>query len=188
MADPHVKILEAAGITQQPYPLEAVPKILNYSLLRNRVFDLLVEEYAADVLATRFHEAELKALRVHCRVESSKPSFRVTWSFISAELSQNNQAKIVAKSYIGENQAPDETFYFVPRTIEEARAIRFRGQAIPGDVLYQCGQFLNGPSTDWSAEMRLQQRYDAEKEQKDQGVLKGDLAVAVMSQPAVGGK
>jgi hypothetical protein len=188
MSDPHVRILEAAGITQPPLPLEVVPKILNYSLLRNRVFDLLVEQHAAEVLETCFHEAELKALRVHCRVESTKPKFRVGWSLVSPEMAQSGRPIIVANSYLGDSQTPDEKLFFQPKTIEEARQVRVRGQAVPGDLLYQYGQFLNVPSTDWSAEMWRQQLYDAEHTQKEQGVLKGELAVAVAVQPPVGSR
>jgi hypothetical protein len=186
--DPHVKILEAAGITQFPYPLEVVPKILNDSLLQKRVLDHLVEMYAAEVLATGFHEAELKALRIRCRAESAKPKFRVSWSFISADFSQNAEPKIIAKSYIGENQAPDETFFWAPKTIEEARQIRFRGEAVPGDILYQYSAALNRPDPLYVSTQRDHELGVLAQKQKEANTLKGDLAVAVYSQPPVGRK
>ena len=177
--DPHVEILEAAGITQQPYPLEVVPKILNYSLLRNRVFDLLVEQHAAEVLATRFHEAELKALRVHCRIESTKPTFRIQWALVPANDGLSGGQYIVAESFVGDNRTHDEIFRWQPRTIEEARQIRFRGEGVPGDILWLYSQYLAAPNAEWAAEMRQQEKFKAEQAQKKQGVLTGDLAVAV---------
>jgi hypothetical protein len=170
-------ILAAAGA-----PNGDVDKILKDSLLRNRVFDLLVEQHAAEALSTHFHEMELQALRIRIGAEVSKPKFRVTWGIMPSDRGLSEGQTIVAKSFIGDSQTHDEVFYFKPRTIEEARAIKYRGQPVPGDILYLYSQYLSAPNAAWLAEERQQEIYKAEKAAKDQGVLKGDLAVAVAAQ------
>ena len=57
----------------------------------------------------------------------------------------NSKPLIVGSSYVGDSQTPDEKFFWQPRTIEEARQIRFRGESVPGDLLYQySSQYLGG--------------------------------------------
>ncbi len=180
-------ILDAAGISGD-YPGDVIPKILNYGLLRNRVLDYLVETFAAQVLTSRFHASELEHLRVSVGAEVRKPKFSVRWALVPSDLGLSAGTTIVAKSFIGDSKTHDEIFYFKPRTIEEARAIRYRGQACPGDVLYLFSQYLDRPNSEWLTEVRQQERYKAEQAQKAQGTLKGDLAIAVAAQPPVGGK
>ena len=70
----------------------------------------------------------------------------VTWGIVAPDLSRSNSKPlIVGSSYVGDSQTPDEKFFWQPRTIEEARQIRFRGESVPGDLLYQySSQYLGG--------------------------------------------
>lgn len=188
MSVDHEALLRAAGIQSLPpgvSALEVVQKICRDHLVRDRVFDLLVEQYAAEALTNRFHFREKEPLRVRTGAEIAKLKFRVEWSFIEPSLSQNGQALISAKAYVEGDTSPAETFWWSPRTLEEARQIRFRGEACPGDILWRIGEYLGNPDAAlFAAQARDRALYDANEAQKKAGRLTGELAVAIAAQQA----
>jgi hypothetical protein len=163
-------LFRALGITNPPPgadPNAIVEKVLGYGLLQQRVIRRLLERDAIETLGT-FRQIELEALRRYAGAEAVKPKWTIHWAVLTPD-SGVSQLQIVAKSFPEGATNYDEIRYFGPRTIEDARQIRFRGEAVPGDVLYLYSQYLGSTAALWAAEAaRTQQKNEAEAAQKKQ--------------------
>ena len=175
----HDAILRAAGITSLPpgaNPNDIVEKILGYGLLQQRVIRRLLERDAIETLGT-FRPIELEALRRYAGAEAAKPKWTVRWDVVTPD-QDGGDIRIVAKSFLEGMVTPDETFVFQPRTIEEARRIRFRGEAVPGDVLYVWSQY-KGVSLRAEAAIREQQIAAADAAGKKQSNIAAGQTIAI---------
>ncbi len=171
MSVDHEAIFRAAGIQSLrsgASPLDVLQKILGYGLLRDRVFTRLVEKYAAEVLSESFHQIELERLRVYSGAETAKPKFLVQWFCISPDQNMSDPSpQIIAKAFLEGSQTADETRTWQPRTLEEARLIKFRGEAVPGDILFLYHTYIGGSDPLAAADAMQNERnraIDAQKE------------------------
>jgi hypothetical protein len=174
MVDPQA-ILSALGVQTLPpgvAPQDVIAKVLGDHLVRERCFTRLVERECPDVLRECFHPIELAALRKKSGAEVVRPKFTIQWAL--DEDFQTGVKRIVAKAFLEGKRDPDETMWFQPLTIDEARKIRFKGESVPGDLLYVYGLYLGGgPSAELisASDARARALQEAQKAQEKQNRL-----------------
>lgn len=159
--------------------------ILSDNFLFKRVVELLVAERGADAIQS-MHRLEIEAFQKRLNFIRKNPTLRVEWKWMPQYQTATNRVPMLrARRFFGDNKSHEEQAFWQPSaewSVAQFSAISWYGSQPPQEVVAAFESWLKEPNAEWAAEMRQQQVFEAEKQQKKQATLTGDLAAAVVGQ------
>ena len=183
------KALGLGDIDSVPEYERITAAILEDNFLFKKVIEMLVAERGADAIQS-MHRLEIEAFRARIGFVRKHPTLRVEWAWLSQYQTATGKVPMVRmRRYFGDTKNFEEQAFWRPTpemTVAQFSAMSWYNSRPTQDVVTAFEAWLKQPDPEFAAEMRLQAVLEAEKQQKKQATMTGELAVAVAMQPEVG--
>jgi hypothetical protein len=183
------KALGLGDIDSVPEYERITEAILTDNFLFKKVIQILVAERGADAIAS-MHRLEREAFQKKIGFIRKNPTLRVEWTWLPQyQTATGREPMVRMRRFFGDAKNHEEQAFWRPTqemSVAQFSAMSWYNSRPSQDVVAAFEAWLKQPEAAVEAELRHQATLEAEKQQKKQGTLTGDIAAAVAAQRAAG--